>query len=220
MPLDYTSGSEENLKLDFPLDDDDNYILPADKKIITELGYAGIDSLGEKYRDIVEFDLNSSVSYDSIVSTYPTAWDTYFGGSSGAPSYSSENALKLKEAIAFYLWISEDESYEDVAAIPSIDFSPYIREEGSSTGTYENPNAFYDVDVYNRVTDNGANSLPRVDLGGDRVISASLDSGRSVDFSTLYSSEQLGSTEYETVRKGPKSVYDWGGPYATGKKTY
>jgi len=217
MPLDYTSDSGEDLSLDYPVDDSGNQILPADKEINK---VDQIDSLGEKYRNIVEFDLNSEAAYDDIVSQYPNAWDEYFGGSSGAPDYSFENAQKLQEALAFFLYVSDGETYDDIAAEESIDFAPYIREEGSSTGTYENPDAFYDTDVYNRVTNDGADPVPRVELNGERTVGSVLGSGRDVNYSDLYSSEQLNSTEYETVRNGPKSFYDWGSPYATGKKTY
>lgn len=227
MPLDYTSGSGEDPSVDYPQDDSGNYILPADKHIRKLVagpnlldGYIGIDSLGEKYRDIVEFDLNSEAAYDGIVSTYPDAWDTYYGGSSGAPDYTPDNALQLKEALAFYLWITEDEEYGEIPAEESIDFAPYIREEGSGTGTYEHPNAFYDTDVYNRVTNDGDDPLPRVELNSERTIASTTGSGRDVDYAEIFSAEQLQSTEYETVRKGPQSFYDWGGPYATGKKTF
>ena len=36
----------------------------------------------------------------------------------------------------------------------------------------------------------------------------------------IISLEHQAMTEYETTIRGPKSMYDWGGPYATGKNTY
>lgn len=216
MPAGDYNTSPEELILDYPTDDSGNQILPADQEIVKD---TQIDSLGERSRDIVEFDLNSEEAYDDIVAEYPDAWDTYYSTGS-APAYTYENAVALKEALAFYLYITEDETYQDVIAEESIDFAPYIREEGSSTGTYENPDAFYDPEVYDRVTNGGVDPVPRVELNGDKVVGANDLTTEKPQYADMYSSEQLASTEYETVRKGPKTAYDWGGPYATGKNTY
>lgn len=216
MPAGDYNTSPDELNLGYPVDDAGNRILPADQEIVKD---TPIDSLGERYRDIVEFDLNSEAAYDGIVTDYPDAWDAYYG-TGAAPAYSYENALALKDAVAFYLYITEDETYQDVPAERAVDFAPYIREEGSSIGTYENPDAYYDEDVYNRVTNDGADPVPRVEMDGSKIVGAGNLTTEKPQYTEMYSAEQLASTEYETVRKGPRTAYDWGGAYATGKNTY
>jgi hypothetical protein len=190
-----------------------------------------VDSLGERYRSIVEFDLSSVVSYDAFVTKYPTAWDAYYGPelpALDAPSYSPENALKLQEAVKFYLYMNEGETINvepydyggllsdgDNILVTAPSITPYAAESG---GAYENPNAFYDQDVYDRVTNNGTEALPLLEMDSARDINA-----RAVDKPQLlemYSTEQLAMKEYEVSRNTPVSDYDWGGSYATGRNTY
>lgn len=218
MPIDYTDG--ENTELTAEINKQQPY--PA--------GFinmdAPVDAMGERYRVITEFDLSSEAAYDSMLEKYPDAWKTYYD--EDAPEYSEENALKLQEAIKFYLYISDGETanveiYEsggiisidgvalsDAPAMPS----PYA----SQGGAYENPNAFHDREVYDTVTNGGVNPLPTVTLNSEVTISS-----RTTDkahLAEMYSEEQLAMKEYETTKAAPKSPYDWGGPYATGKNTY
>lgn len=215
MPLDYTDGADPFVNdVSVPVQETDKQIQNVDP----------INSSGDKV-NTVEFDHTSEAAYDAIAAEYPNAWDTYYDdGISPAPAYSLENADKLQTAVNFYLYVNPEarleEEFLQTPSLDSVDLAPYIREEGSSVGTYENPDAFYDEDVYDRVTSGGTVALPRVELDGSRTINAKADSGRDVDFAQLFSSEQLNSTEYETVRKGPRSAYDWGGAYASGKNTY
>lgn len=102
----------------------------------------------------------------------------------------------------------------------SLDFSPYARDTGNGVQTLENPNAFYDMDVYNSVTNNGANPLPKVQMDGDKVIGANNLTTEKPQYADMYSAQQLAATEYKTTQELPQSAYDWGGPYATGKHTY
>ncbi len=216
MPAGDYNTSVNELILENPINDAGQRILPAEKEIVKD---TPIDSLGERYRDIVDFDLTSEEVYDDLVADYPDAWDAYYS-TGAAPAYSYENASSFKDALAFYLYITEDETYQYVASEDSTDFAPYIREEGSSPGTYENPDAYYNQDVYDRVTNSGADPLPRVEMDGDKVIGANNLTTDKPQYAEMYSTEQLAATEYETVKKGPKTAYDWGGAYATGKNTY
>lgn len=185
-----------------------------------------VDSLGERYRDIVEFDLSSESVYDSMLVDYPDAWSAYYD--EVAPAYTPENAVKLRDAIKFWLYITESETinvepyasggiYSDGEEIrvEAPRLNPYMSESG---GTYENPNATYDQTVYNSVTSNGTVPLPLVTMDGEKSVS-----DRATDkpqLASMYSAEQLAMVEYEISRAAPKSQYDQFGPYATGKNTY
>lgn len=188
---------------------------------------APVDSLGERYRNIVEFDLSSQEVYAAMLVKYPEAWSSYYD--EVAPSYTPENSVKLNEAIKFWLYITDSETInvEDYAfgdglysdgeevRVDAPRLSPYMSEGG---GTYENPNAAYDQEVYDRVTTNGTVPLPLLEMDGDKDVSS-----RTVDkpqLSSMYSAEQLAMVEYEISRAAPKSQYDQFGPYATGKNTY
>lgn len=198
---------------------------------------APVDAAGERYRNIVEFDLTDSDVYDDMLAKYPTAWVEYYDDS--APGYSAENAVKLQEAIKFHLYINEGESanvvpflvesgeeeeiafevYEGIISnyegafkdAPRI--SPYMKESG---GTYEHPNAFYDQTVYGNVESSGF--LPLVIMDGDTAINDRV--AVNANLADMYSVEQLALKEYQTSRATPKSQYDWGGSYSTGKNTY
>ena len=207
MPLDYTSGTGEDFNEDIE-NVEQTYTLALDS-------HTNPDSRTLRYEDLTNFDTTSEDYYTYILDKYPDAWADYYGGS--APAYSEDNAVKLQEAFAFYLYINEDFT-ESRVADESVEIAPYIESEGTSVGTYENPDAFYNPEVYDRVTNDGADEIPRVQLNGEKIISS-----RTTDkphLADIYSAEQLASTEYETTRNGPKSMHDWGGPYATGGNTY
>lgn len=202
-----------------------------------------IDGSTERFRVKYEFDVNDPSAYSAAWTAYPSAWNVYLGvtgktfgntpfdGTSSVEGESLANPVVLQQAINFYIYTAGadtlfDEAQQEilVTAVAASDgrirsLENYIKETGSGNGTYENPNAFYDTDVYERVA-NASDFLPRVTLNGDQTISQKTDSGRDVDFSQIFSSDQLTSTEYETTRNGPSGFYDWGSSYATGKKTY
>lgn len=185
-----------------------------------------VDSLGERYRLVVEFDLSSEEAYDAMVTEYPDAWDAYYD-EAVAPAYSPENAVKLQEAIKFWLYMDDGET---VNVDPSFDsvfsqgeeirvdaprVSPYMRESG---GTYENPDAAYNQDVYDRVTNGETEPIPLLETDSSRdVADRAIDKPQLLD---MYSSYQLARSEYELHRSSPVSQYDQFGPYATGKNTY
>jgi hypothetical protein len=227
MPLDYTDGRESDgsHELDLLLNKDQ----PVPAAAITL--DTPVDSYGERYRDIVEFDLSSPTAYASIVTRFPNAWDSYYGPeipSIVTPAYSDENAVLLREAVKFYLYINEGETINvdlyapgglisDGEAIRSDSprISPYTAEGG---GAYENPNAFYDQAVYNSVTSNGTQPIPLLPTDGSRDMA-----DRAVAkpyLSDLYSSAQLLMKEYEVTKASPKTEYDWGGSYSSGRNTY
>lgn len=187
-----------------------------------------VDSLGERYRLIVEFDLSSEEAYDAKVAEYPDAWEAYYD-EAPVPAYSPENALRLQESIKFWLYMNEgetinvDETFDsngvfsqgEEVRVEAPRISPYMSESG---GTYEHPNATWDQEVYNRVTNDGADPLPLLETDSSREVSS-----RTVDrpqIADMYSAEQLARREYELHRSSPVSQYDHYGPYATGKNTY
>lgn len=189
---------------------------------------APVDSLGERFRDIVEFDLSSPRSYAEMVAKYPRAWELYYNDQV-TPEYSPENAIKLRDAIRFFLYITTTEtinvdetfisdgvfSQGEQVRVDSVEISPFMRESG---GTYRHPNAFSDVEVYNRETVDGTVELPLLRMASSRLISERLE-GRP-HLGKMYSSAQLAMTEYEISRATPGTEYDQFGPYATGRNTF
>lgn len=214
MPIDYTDG--ENTTLTAEINKQQAY--PAG---FIDMA-APVDAMGERYRSVVEFDLSDSAAYTAIATAYSDAWDTYYG-TGAAPAYSHENALKLQEAVKFWLYISDGEtanveayasggiiSKDNDALVSQPRISPYTAESGS---TYENPNVFYDQTTYDNVTTDGANPIPHVQMNGERAISSRKNA-------SLYSAEQQAMKEYQITKAAPKSPYDWGSPYNTGGNTY
>lgn len=192
-----------------------------------------VDSLGERYRSIIEFDLSSEEVYDAMVVKYPTAWDLYYDGTDfagSAPAYTPEDAVRLQEAIKYYLYTTETETanvafstYIEGLMIDDADeirvdaprLHPYMSESG---GTYENPDAAYNQEVYDRVTNDGVDPIPLLPTDGSRAIA-----DRLVDkayLGDMYSTEQQAMLEYQISRAAPKSEYDQFGSYATGKNTF
>ena len=208
-----------------------------------------IDGSTERFRVKYEFDVNDAAAYEAAWTSYPSAWDIYLGVTgktfantdfSGTTTVEEEilpNPVVLQQAINFYIYTTgEDSSFTEaqqeilVTAAVATDsqqfrrLENYIPETGSGIGTYENPNAFYDPDVYNRVVD-ASDNLPRVSLDGSQTISYKYNSSDSVV--NVMTSTTLSRTEYQAVINGPDSAldtvensgfYDWGGPYATGGK--
>lgn len=185
-----------------------------------------VDSLGERYRLVVEFDLSSEEAYDDMVTEYPDAWEAYYD-ETPTPAYTSENALKLQEAIKFWLYMDDgetinvDPSFDSVFSqgeeirIDAPRVSPYMSESG---GTYENPDAVWNQEVYDNVTTDGTDPIPLLETDGSRDVA-----DRIIDkpqIGEMYSAYQLARREYELHRSSPVSQYDWGGSYATGKNTY
>lgn len=208
-----------------------------------------IDGSTERFRVKYEFDVNDPSAYSAAWTAYPSAWNVYlgvtgktfgntpFGGTSSVEGESLANPVVLQQAINFYIYTAGadtlfDEAQQEILVTASVAtdsqqfrrLENYIPETGSGIGTYENPNAFYDPDVYNRVVDSSDN-LPRVTLDGSQTISQKYNSSDQVV--TVMTSTTLSRTEYESVLNGPNSsldvvensgFYDWGGPYATGGK--
>ena len=189
-----------------------------------------VDSLGERYRLIVEFDLSSEEAYDEMVTRFPDAWDSYYGPEEPAlvaPAYSPENALALKEAIKFWLYMNEgetanvDETFDSVFSqgeelrVDAPRVSPYMSESG---GTYQNPDAVWNQEVYDSVTNNGTEPIPLVPTDSSRDVADRVDVNPNL--SEMYSTYQLARQEYELHRNLPSTEYDYYGPYATGKNTY
>lgn len=191
-----------------------------------------VDSLGERYRKIVEFDLSSAESYDAMVVKYPNAWGLYYDGTAfagAAPAYTPEDALRLQEAIKYYLYTTESETANvdfstfidgliddaDEIRVDAPRLHPYMSESG---GTYENPDAAYNQEVYDRVTNDGVDPIPLLETDSSRLI---ID--RVADkphLASMYSAEQKTMFEYQISRATPKSEYDQFGSYAVGKNTF
>ena len=224
MPLDYTDGGTPDI-----VNAELNKYQPVPAAAVTM--DTPVDSIGERYRDVVEFDLSSEVAYDSFVAKYPDAWDAYFGPENPAivtPAYSAENAVSLKEAIKFYLYVNEGEtinvvdyvrggiySPEEAVRVDAPRISPYAAESG---GAYENPDSFYDSEVYSNVTSGETIPIPLLPTDGSRDVSDRVTD--KPHLSGMYSSEQLAMKEYEINRASPKTEYDNFGPYAVGRNTY
>jgi len=157
-----------------------------------------------------------------------------FAEKTAVEGISLDNPIVLQAAIAFYIYtVGEDTLFAEAqreVLLPRVlnasDGTPltddgrirslenYINERGSGTGTYENPNAFYDPGVYDNVVSSDG-FLPRVVLDGSQTL-ANKYSGMPI-LDLLPSDEQV-RTEYESVLMQSESAYGWGSPYATGGK--
>jgi len=125
-----------------------------------------IDARTEPYREIVQFDLSSSDSYNSIVAKYPDAWNAYYE-TGAAPAYSPDNAVKLQSAISFWLYMSageyidasgnliSPETAQQIAGKEDHDFDPYNKDPGSGISTLNIPQIYFDPKAY----DNSVDSL-------------------------------------------------------------
>lgn len=185
----------------------------------------------DKITPVAEFDVNSKAAYDQMVIDFPNAWDEYFGGSGGAPAYTPEDAVKLQEAVRFwqYMNIGEDileeptnQTEADAWAAQNRWHSEHATTFAPKAGdaAYENPEAFYDPEVYDRqvVPDGDGNRDPQ---GLERL---PLDSAQTISAhdpkDDVFDTEYLGMTEYETTHRSPANPYEWGGEYAVGKNVY
>lgn len=144
------------------------------------------------------------------------------------------NSQVLLQAISFYVYTEgEDtlfaEAQQEVLrfrVLSATDGTPlvddgrirslerYIPESGSGVGTYDNPDAFYNPQVYDNVVSSDG-FLPRVILDGSQTL-ANKYVGQPV-LEVLTTAEK-NRTEYENVIKGAESEYGWGGQYASGGK--
>jgi len=209
---------------------------------ITQSGM--IDGSGERFRNKYEFDLNDADAYEAAWTAYPNAWDVYLGTAgetfadhafSGTTEVEGEefsNPQVLLQAINFYIYTTgEDalfaEAQEETLVtqvgangVPLNDsgrlqsFDKYVRDEGSGVGTYENPNAFYDPEVYDNVVSSDG-FLPRIIMDGEQTLSSKYVGQPVLDVLTT---EEKNRTEYENVINGPQSAYSWGSAYASGGK--
>jgi len=203
-----------------------------------------IDGSGERFRNKYQFDVNDENAYEQAWVDYPNAWDVYLGtvgetfsdhafnGVTEVEGEELSNPQVLLQAINFYIYTTgEDplfaeaqeeqlETQSTVDGVPLSDsgrlqsFDKYVRDEGSGVGTYENPNAFYDSEVYDNVVSSDG-FLPRVTMNGEQTLSTKYDGDVVLDVLTT---EEKNRTEYENVLNGPDSAYGWGSPYATGGK--
>lgn len=191
-------------------------------------------SYREPYAPGVEFVIDSQGVYSEFAGKYPHAWVEYYGGVS-QPSYSPENAVKFQEAIRFWEYnnIGETVTFPK-PALPNTYGAPELPATGEDVkqpswvanfaprggdATYENPEAFYDGNVYARTvgknsdgTSGATGELPRAILNGSRQIADNPND--------IFSSGYVTKTEYETTYSVPKTPYEWGGEYATSKRRY
>lgn len=160
--------------------------------------------------------------------------NTPFSGETLVEGKLLPNSQVLLQAISFYVYTEgEDTLFAEAQrevlqlrvanatdGIPLVDdgrirtFEKYIRDEGSGVGTYENPDAFYNPEVYDNVVSSDG-FLPRVTLNGSQTLASKYE-GEAV-LEVLSTDAQL-QTEYENVRSLSDSTYGWGSPYASGGK--
>lgn len=160
--------------------------------------------------------------------------NTPFDGETEVEGELASNPQVLLQAISFYIYTEgEDvlfaEAQREVLqlrvanstdGIPLVDdgrirtFEKYIRDEGSGVGTYENPNAFYDPEVYDAVVSTDG-YLPRVTLNGSQTLE---DKYVGQPILNVLTPDEKSRTEYENVVKGAESEYGWGSPYASSGK--
>lgn len=209
---------------------------------------APVDSQGERYTNTgksFDFVYRNEESYNELVGDYKQAWISYFeiethdeNGQEipfSMPAYSEENAQKLQDVIRFALYMDSEEevnveltndgepirghgvwSEGEKIRNDSPRFSPYAGQDGS----YENPETFYNQELYDEVTDNGQDPIPTLEMDGDRIILTNTELSERPHLAEVWSSDYREGTEYESVRRGPKTPWEWGGPYATGKRSH
>lgn len=191
------------------------------------------DSYGERFRDIVEFNRSDPASVAALFAKYPEAWQAFYDEVAptplvpvgASPEQVFEVGTKLYDAIHFWLYITEDETISLIRPPDPGQFSVIEPDNEQSfetqpriapypPGQLENPNAFHDQEVFDRVTNNGADPLPLVDSNGWRIMS-NVVAGSTV--AGLLSAPQLGMTEYETTHNVFSSPYDYGGMYSASR---
>ena len=166
--------------------------------------------------------------------TGKTFANTPFEGTAELEGKLLQNPQILLQAISFYIYTEgEDilfaEAQREVLelrvasstdGIPLVDdgriraMEQYITDRGTGIGTYENPDAFYNPEVYDNVVSSDG-FLPRVTMSGSQTLSSKY-AGEAV-LEVLSTDAQL-QTEYENVLNLSDSTYGWGSPYATGGK--
>ena len=144
------------------------------------------------------------------------------------------NPQVLLQAINFYIYTTGedplfDEAQEEILqvrvasatdGVPLVDngrlqsFDRYARSDGQGVASYENPDAFYDPEVYDRVVSSDG-FLPTVTMNGEQTLSDKYENQTVLDVLTT---DEKNRTEYENVINGPASEYGWGGSYASGGK--
>jgi hypothetical protein len=157
-----------------------------------------------------------------------------FSGNTEIEGELVSNPVALLRAISFYIYTEgEDTLFAEAQreelkfrVLSSTDGTPlvddgrirsmekYITERGSGTGTYENPDAFYNPEVYDNVVSSDG-FLPRVVLDGSQTLADKYAGQPVLDVLTT---NEKARTEYENVTKGAESEYGWGSSYATGGK--
>jgi len=142
---------------------------------------APIDARTEPYRNIVQFDLNSETAYNDIVTKYPDAWNAYYE-TGAAPAYTYANALKLQDALSFWLYMNADyyidsagnlvppETTHQNTAATDYNFDPYNVEPGTGIGTLENPQIFFDPTAYENTVDSLFSGAGLNDLSVDTIL--------------------------------------------------
>ena len=199
-----------------------------------------IDGSGERFRNKYEFDVSNPDAYEQAWSDYQYAWDVYLGtsgenfagnsfdGTTEVEGEALPNPQVLLQAINFYIYTAgEDPAFEkaqEESLTTQVSVSGnlqamdrYARDDGQGVATYENPNAFYDPEVYDRLVDasDPDSRLPKVTLDGSQTLSNKYE---GLPVLEVLTTEEKNSTEYESVINGPSSEYGWGSPYATGGK--
>jgi len=160
--------------------------------------------------------------------------NTPFSGETLVEGKILPNAQVLLQAISFYIYTEgEDtlfaEAQREVLKVRAVDatdgvplvddgriraMEQYITDRGTGTGTYENPDAFYNPEVYDNVVSSDG-FLPRVVLDGSQTLADKYAGQPVLDVLTT---NEKARTEYENVTKGAESEYGWGSQYATGGK--
>lgn len=187
-----------------------------------------VDSQGERYATIIDFDVSSADVYSKIKDEvlYQTAWDTYFDEENGIPqTYTPENALKLREAVKFYLYFNDDEIVNYDPTYPSDGvWSEGEKVRQNSVGItrmapFENPAVFHDYDQY--VSSIGGDvdnpqPIPLIVPDGTKGAVVTADKPWMAEVVT---SEYLTLNEWESTKRSPKTEYEFGGAYSVGKNS-
>ena len=188
----------------------------------------------KSYRDPwaagVEIDATNSEAYDKLKNDFPLAWDSYFGGSGGAPAYSPDNALKLQEAVRFWEYMNVGEFVTQLVTNHAAENDPdkfgtltdakEFAENTSSVGVFPTPEgglkkpaSYYDPAAY---TENTSTINNEVVFAGTGV-----NSDRTVnDPRGIFSAGYTTLDEYETTRRVAETPYEWGSEYSVGRNTY
>lgn len=200
----------------------------------------GTKSYRDMYSPGVEIDAMSAKSYNDLKSEFPGAWDSYFGGTSGAPGYTPENALKLQEAVRFWEYMNVGEIVTqlvptDTGEVDEVTEEPIMRQgtieepkafAGNTIadarypyfkeGALLRPEAFYDPEAYASTTTTSNDDLAGVDTV---LASTGVNSDRTLgsDPLNIFSPGYENLTEYNTTRRVAETPYEWGSEYSVGR---